>query len=148
MKDLLRNGFLNVPERAYTLFDNMARRMVDAQAPGLAGRLRAMQEIDFESDNWKSDFTESMGKLYLLMQGYRNIDRLSDEWKSEIRTLIVYPQSKENVLAGEPMADSCLCFTNSHGKSMMSIPTSTGFTEKEAAVLQIPELRRCRNHFH
>ena len=37
MKDLVRNGFLNVPERAYTLFDNMARRMVDAQAPGLAG---------------------------------------------------------------------------------------------------------------
>ena len=108
MKDLLRNGFLNVPERAYALFDNMARRMVDAQAPGLAGRLRAMQEIDFESDNWKSDFTESMGKLYLLMQGYRNIDRLSDEWKSEIRTLIGYPQSKENVLAGEPMADSWL----------------------------------------
>ena len=43
MKDLVRNGFLNVPERAYTLFDNMARRMVDAQAPGLAGRLRAME---------------------------------------------------------------------------------------------------------
>ena len=25
MKDLVRNGFLNVPERAYTLFDNMAQ---------------------------------------------------------------------------------------------------------------------------
>ncbi|MCS2761561.1 hypothetical protein NXV13_11075 [Bacteroides ovatus] len=23
MKDLVRNGFLNVPERAYTLFDNI-----------------------------------------------------------------------------------------------------------------------------
>lgn len=67
MKDLVRNGFLNVPERAYTLFDNMARRMVDAQAPGLAGRLRAMEAIDFDSESWKSDLTESMGRLYLLM---------------------------------------------------------------------------------
>lgn len=108
MKDLVRNGFLNVPERAYTLFDSMARRMVDAQAPGLAGRLRTMQEMDFNSDSWKSDLTESMGRLYLLMQSYRNIDRLSDEWKDEIRTLIGYPQSKDNVLAGEPVADSWL----------------------------------------
>lgn len=108
MKDLVRNGFLNVPERAYTLFDSMARRMVDAQAPGLAGRLRAMQEMDFNSDSWKSDLTESMGRLYLLMQSYRNIDRLSDEWKDEIRTLIGYPQSKDNVLAGKPVADSWL----------------------------------------
>lgn len=108
MKDLVRNGFLNVPERLYTLFDNMARRMVDAQAPGLAGRLRAMQGIDFDTESWKSDLTESMGKLYLLMQGYRNIDTLPDEWKDEIRTQIGYPQSKDNVLAGAPVADSWL----------------------------------------
>ena len=108
MKDLVRNGFLNVPERAYTLFDNMARRMVDAQAPGLAGRLRAMEAIDFDSESWKSDLTESMGRLYLLMQSYRNMDGLPEEWKDEIRTQIGYPQSKDNVLAGEPVADSWL----------------------------------------
>lgn len=108
MKDLVRNGFLNVPERAYTLFDNMARRMVDAQAPGLAGRLRAMEAIDFDSESWKSDLTESMGRLYLLMQSYRNMDGLPEEWKDEICTQIGYPQSKDNVLAGEPVADSWL----------------------------------------
>ena len=98
----------DVPERAYTLFDNMARRMVDAQAPGLAGRLRAMEAIDFDSESWKSDLTESMGRLYLLMQSYRNMDGLPEEWKDEIRTQIGYPQSKDNVLAGEPVADSWL----------------------------------------
>lgn len=45
MKDLVRNGLVNVPERADSLFENMARRMVDAQAQGLAGRLRAIEEI-------------------------------------------------------------------------------------------------------
>lgn len=108
MKDLVRNGFLNVPERAYTLFDSMARRMVDAQAPGLAARLKAMQEIDFSTNEWKSDLTESMSRLYLLMQSYRNIDSLSEEWKHEIRTQIGYSQSKDTVLAGEPVTDSWL----------------------------------------
>lgn len=108
MKDLLRNGLLNVPERADSLFDNMARRMIDAQAPGLAGRLRAMETIDFGAEGWKAELTEGMSRLYLLMQGYRNLDRLSPEWKDEIRTLIGYPQSKESVLAREAVADSWL----------------------------------------
>ena len=49
-----------------------------------------------------------MGRLYLLMQSYRNMDGLPEEWKDEIRTQIGYPQSKDNVLAGEPVADSWL----------------------------------------
>ena len=53
LKDLLRNGLINIPERAYTLFDGIARRMVDAQAPGLANRLKAIQEINFYEESWK-----------------------------------------------------------------------------------------------
>lgn len=108
MKDLVRNGFLNVPEHAYTIFDNMARRMIDAQAPGLAMRLRALQEIDFNSETWKSYLTESMAKLYLLVQSYKNIENLSEDWKNEIRTQIGYSQSKDSVLAEEAIADSWL----------------------------------------
>lgn len=86
MKDLLRNGLINVPERAYTLFDNMARRMVDAQAPGLANRLKAMQEINFYDESWKYNLTDQLGKLYLLIKSYRNLDSLTQEWQDEIRT--------------------------------------------------------------
>lgn len=105
MKDLLRNGLLNVPERAFSLFENIARRMVDAQATGLAGRLRAIQEINFYTDSWKYELTDQLSKLYLLTESYKNIEHLSDEWKTEIRTQIGYPQAKEDVLAGEAITD-------------------------------------------
>lgn len=105
MKDLLRNGLLNVPERAGTLFENMARRMVDAQAPGLAGRLRAMQGINFYAESWKYELTDRLSKLYLLTESYKNLEQLPDNWKTEIRTQIGYPQSKEEVLSGEAVAD-------------------------------------------
>lgn len=108
MKDILRNGLLNLPERAYTLFDNMARRMIDAQAPGLATRLKEIQEIDFSSENWRSELTDKLGKLYLLIRAYRNLERLSDEWRDEIRSQVGYTQPKETVLANEPVADSWL----------------------------------------
>ena len=82
--------------------------MIDAQAPGLAMRLRALQEIDFNSETWKSYLTESMAKLYLLVQSYKNIENLSEDWKNEIRTQIGYSQSKDSVLAEEAIADSWL----------------------------------------
>ena len=75
MKDLVRNGLVNVPERADSLFEDMARRMVDAQAQGLAGRLRAIEEISFLGDEWKYELTDRLGKLYLLAESYRNLRR-------------------------------------------------------------------------
>lgn len=108
MKDILRNGLLNLPERAYALFDNMARRMIDAQAPGLAARLKEIREIDFSSENWRSELTDKLGKLYLLTRAYRNLERLSDEWRDEIRSQVGYTQPKEVVLTNEPVADSWL----------------------------------------
>ena len=63
LKDLLRNGLINIPERAYTLFDGIARRMVDAQAPGLANRLKVIQEINFYEESWKYMLTDLVGYL-------------------------------------------------------------------------------------
>lgn len=105
IKDLLRNGLINVPERAYSLFDGIARRMVDAQANGLANRLKSIQDINFYDDNWKHQLTDQLSKLYLLTEAYKHLDMQSEEWQHEIRTQIGYPQSKEEVLAGEVVSD-------------------------------------------
>lgn len=105
MKDLLRNGLLNVPERVHALFENIARRMVDAQATGLAGRLRGIQEIDYYAEEWKYELTDKLSKIYLVSEGYKNLEKLSPDWQAEIRTQIGYPQPKEEVLAYNPIAD-------------------------------------------
>lgn len=124
MKDLLRNGLLNVPERAYSLFDTITRRMVDAQASGLAGRLRSIQEINFYGEGWKYELTDKLSKLYLLTESYKHIEQLSDEWKSEIRTQIGYSQAKEEVLAGTPVADHWLLM-HKRGRKMNELRTET-----------------------
>ena len=105
MKDLLRNGLLNIPERAHTLFEPISRRMIDAQAGGLAGRLRSLQEINYYTDSWKYELTDKLSKLYLLTESYKNLDSLSAEWQTEIRTQVGYPQAKEEVMSGVPVTD-------------------------------------------
>lgn len=105
LKDLLRNGLIHVPEQVPALFDNMARRLVDAQAPGLANRLRDLNDIDYTHESWKKRLTASLSQLYLLAQAYRHLDEQPEEWQAEIRTLVGYPQAREEVLATPPLTD-------------------------------------------
>lgn len=106
LKDLVRNGLLNVPERAQTLFEGISKRMVDAQASGLAGMMRQLQEINYFGEDWKYELTALLSKVYLLAESYKHADGLPKEWQNEIRTLVGYPQAKEEVLAkGVTIAD-------------------------------------------
>lgn len=108
LKDLLRTGLLNVPDRAYALFDGIAKRMVDAQAPGLAAQVRSLQEIDYYSDTWKYELTDRLAKLYLLAESYKHLDRQPAEWQQEIKSLIGFSRSKEEILSGESVTDDWL----------------------------------------
>ena len=83
MKDLVRNGLVNVPERADSLFENMARRMVDAHAQGLAGRLRAIEEISFLGDEWKYELTDRLGKLYTPEMKQMGLEEVSPNKKEK-----------------------------------------------------------------
>ena len=83
------------------------------------------------------------------MQSYRNMDGLPEEWKDEIRTQIGYPQSKDNVLAGEPVADSWLVL-HKQSRKVNDINTDIyWFLRKgKQTFRQIPEFCRCRYLFH
>lgn len=107
LRDLARNGLLNVPERARELFEGIAKRMVDAQAPGLAGMMRQLQEINYFGEDWKYQLTALLSKAYLVAESYKHLGQLPGEWQDEIRTLVGYPQSKEEVLAkGQTVTDN------------------------------------------
>ena len=59
----------------YGHFDTMAARMVDAQAPGIAGMLRSIP-AEFASVGWPSRVLEQLGALHLLIQAHRRLDDL------------------------------------------------------------------------
>lgn len=105
MKDLLRTGLMHVASSQRGSIHEMARRMVDAQAPGLAQRLYEIYEIDYDTEGWKELLTERLSRLYLLLSAYRRIDTLSEDWQTELRTMVGIPQSQDEVLAGEGIED-------------------------------------------
>lgn len=105
IKDIIRNGLLNLPEKGPAFWENMAKRMVDAQAPGLAGQLKALAEISYFTEGWQSRCLDQLLRLYLIIQGYKNIDTLKPELQQDLKTLIGFPQNQDELKAQPGIRD-------------------------------------------
>ncbi len=105
IKDIIRNGLLNVPEKGAQFWENMAKRMVDAQAPGLAGMIRNVGSINFYNEGWPGKFLEQIIKMYLLISGYKNIDIIDAELQNDIKAFIGFTQNQDELKAQEGIRD-------------------------------------------
>lgn len=105
IKDIVRHGMHSLPEKGAAFWENMAKRMVDAQAPGLASQLKAIAEINFFREGWQTECLDQLLKLYLIIQGYKHIDSLQPALQQDIRSLIGFPQNQDELRAQEGIRD-------------------------------------------
>jgi hypothetical protein len=108
IQDLARQGIADPSIKEPSTWDDMAKRMVDAQAPGLASRLRGLRDFTAPAINWETPFLHALGNLHLLLHSWPTRDTLNPNLKAEIEQLIGLPISKEEVLATKPLDDSWL----------------------------------------
>lgn len=99
LKDLVRIGFLELPAKPKKEFDQIAARMVDAKAPGLAGWVRALGNLNYHhGDRWQDHALEITSKLFLLIGAIKNYDNLSPLWQTTVRNLSGWGQSTKELL--------------------------------------------------
>ncbi|MCB0063795.1 MAG: SWIM zinc finger family protein [Caldilineaceae bacterium] len=100
LKDLVRAGFIEAQTRPDREWQQMSARLVDAQAPGLAAQVQSLRTTILSGEGWAERFTAVIGRLFLLLEAYRRIDQVPVALQHEIRSLIGWHQSREDVLAG------------------------------------------------
>jgi hypothetical protein len=103
--DLVRQGLGAAQARPRDYWENTAKRMVDAQASGVARLVRQLAEIPSSGDGWQGRLLERLGKLHLLLERYQRIDALPEPAQADLRALIGFTQSQDELLAGEGIAD-------------------------------------------
>jgi hypothetical protein len=108
IKDIVRNGILNVPEKGYSFWEAASRRMVDAQAPGLAGMIKNLGNTNFFKEGWQTTFLDSLLNLYLLAKSYQHIETFSPLLQKDIRTWIGFTLSQEELKEGAGVLDHWL----------------------------------------
>jgi hypothetical protein len=100
LKDIIRTGILNLPQKESSFFDKIAARMVDAKATGLAGWIKKLGAINYNqnSNAWQSEALEIIGKMYLITEAFRNINTLPQPWQTSIKNLVGWSQAPKELL--------------------------------------------------
>ncbi|GAA2451974.1 SWIM zinc finger family protein [Streptomyces macrosporus] len=99
LEDLLRGGLAGAEQSGYAVWDEMARRMVDAQAPGLASRVRELGSVPGSGPGWPSRLLEECALLHLLDRGFLGIDGLPEPLAATVRSRVGLTVEAAEVLA-------------------------------------------------
>jgi hypothetical protein len=98
--DQARRGLAASQQAGYGHWDDIAARMIDAQAPGLAERLRALASVPHSGAGWDGRLVEEYALLHLLAVAYRRQDELPPPLRETVRSRIGFSLRQADVLAG------------------------------------------------
>lgn len=105
LADRLRQGLAQLPGQP-DIWEAMAARLVDAQLPGLAYRLRRVGARVGIGEHWPVGVLAGLGRLQLLIEGARRLDALPPLEQADLRAALGLALDKEAVLAtGERITD-------------------------------------------
>jgi SWIM zinc finger len=100
LTDLLRGGLAGADRSGYQQWDEIAARMVDAQAPGLASRVRELGAVAGTGGDWPSRMLEETALLHLLARGFLGRESLPGPLAETVRTRIGFTVDTAELLAG------------------------------------------------
>lgn len=108
IKDIVRNGIINLPEKPYSFWEQIAKRMIDAQAPGLAAMVKALGQVSFFKDAWQTEFLDQLLNIYIVISAYKNKETLSASLVNDVRSSIGFTQSQEELKEQAGLTDTWL----------------------------------------
>jgi hypothetical protein len=97
--DQMRQGLAASQRSGYRHWDDIASRMIDAQAPGLAERLRALAAVPHSGPGWDTRLLEEYALLRLLVTAYRDPGALPPALRDTVRSRIGFTIRQAEVLA-------------------------------------------------
>ncbi|BBA99629.1 hypothetical protein RVR_6334 [Actinacidiphila reveromycinica] len=100
LADLLRGGLAGADRADHRSFDETAARMVDAQAPGLASRVRELGSIPASGGDWPSRMLEETALLHLLARGFLGREELPGPLVDTVRARVGFTVDSAELLAG------------------------------------------------
>ncbi|MFG2664211.1 SWIM zinc finger family protein [Streptomyces sp. NPDC048387] len=104
LADLLRGGLAGQEQAGYAPWEETAARMVDAQAPGLASRLRELGTIPGCGPGWPARMLEEFALLHLLDRAWLGVSGLPEPLAATVRNRVGLPSSAQ----GETVRDRWL----------------------------------------
>lgn len=97
LEDIVSTGLIEASKRTDDLWEQIRRRLMDAQARGLASQLEAIRLMMGQGPNWTDKVLLEIAWLYNLIRGYRSREHLPAGLVDELRMRIGWNKSKEEL---------------------------------------------------
>jgi SWIM zinc finger len=98
LHDLIRNGLAAPQTQEHKFWDTPTKRMIDAQAPGLARLLQMAASHSAFGAAGHERMLRQLARIHLLIEGYKRIDSLPPETQADLRTMIGFTQNQDELL--------------------------------------------------
>ncbi len=116
LADLLRGGLAAAEGAGYGQWEETAARMVDAQAPGLASRVRELASLPGSGADWAGRLLEECALLHTLNQGWLRLQELPEPLAATVRSRVGLTTDAAALLAsGTPVRDHWLVLAQRDG---------------------------------
>ncbi|MGA7340202.1 MAG: SWIM zinc finger family protein [Terracidiphilus sp.] len=103
LADQIETGLAGFAAHAAKSCRVIAQRLVDAKAPGLAGRIESLPARLYALPEARRSraAVEELGQLHLLAEAYRRQDALAPDLRADVRREIGWAPTRESLLADE-----------------------------------------------
>ena len=108
IKDIVRNGIINLPEKNYSYWESMSKRLIDAQAPGLASMVKGLPAVNFFEEGWQSRFMDQLLNIYIVAKAYQNKENTNAIELHELRNWIGFTVNQEELKEQSGITDNWL----------------------------------------
>jgi SWIM zinc finger len=108
LTDLVRGGTVQARRQSWAWWDTAAGRLVDAQLPGLADRVRAMASEVNRRDDWADHLLAELGRWWSAVRAWERWEQLDEQTRADLRTYVGWARATEDVRAGETESDAWL----------------------------------------
>lgn len=109
LEDLVGAGFANAAVREPAFWDARARRLVDAQAPGLARAVGDLAGIALRGNDWPERLLRGLSPIYLAAEAFERAETLPGGLRADLFRAIGLPQRQEDVDLDAAVEDGWLC---------------------------------------
>ncbi|MES2571977.1 MAG: SWIM zinc finger family protein [Verrucomicrobiota bacterium] len=103
--DLVRQGLAHAKQQPSQFFDGMAARMVDAQAPGVARRVRELPGLFASGEGWADRVLEELGTLEWLLHGFARLETLPEGMRATVRGAIGWNVTEQELGGADTLRD-------------------------------------------
>jgi hypothetical protein len=114
IRDFVRAGIEAAPRKGFEFFDGQARRMIDAQAPGMARLIRHLGSLAARGAGWQRPFMEQLGLLHLLVRATERLDDLPRPMRADIESVLGLTTSSDELDALPSTADRWQVIAQEH----------------------------------